>query len=203
MSAVIVALKLAKQMPKIKADYIGVDKGTLALLQQHLPVTLAIGDFDSVNEEEMQQIETSVTEVIHLPCVKDDTDSEAAIQEALRRGYDEIYLVGALGGRADHAYVNLRLAYQHQQKIILWDEQNRMEAFTEGTYQIKKENYTYIGFFTEEEAEISLENFKYDLTHRRLTKQDLYTVSNEVNGEEGTLTVHHGTVLVIQSKDEA
>ena len=52
-------------------------------------------------------------------------------------------------------------------------------------------------------SSISLENLKYDLTHRRLTKQDLYTVSNEVNGEEGTLTVHHGTVLVIQSKDEA
>lgn len=202
MSTVIIALKLAKNIPNMDADYIGVDKGTLCLLQQNLPVTLAIGDFDSVNTEEMKQIEAAVKEVIHLPCIKNDTDSEAAIKAAIQRGYNLIYLIGALGGRADHEYVNLRLAYQHPLQIILLDEQNRIEAYTPGTYQIKKEKYAYIGFFTEDEAEISLENFKYNLSWRKLKRQDLYTVSNEVIGEEGTLTVHHGTVLVIQSKDE-
>lgn len=202
MSAVIVALKLAKNIPNMDVDYIGVDKGTLSLLKQNLPVTLAIGDFDSVNTEEMKQIETAVKEVIHLPCIKNDTDSEAAIKEAIQRGYNLIYLVGALGGRADHEYVNLRLAYQHPLHVILLDGQNRIEAYTQGTYQIEKENYAYISFFTEDEAEISLENFKYKLSWRKLKRQDLYTVSNEVIGEEGTLTVHHGTVLVIQSKDE-
>ena len=202
MSAVIVALKLADKIPAGAYDYIGVDKGTLALITQGLPVKLAIGDFDSVTEEEMKTIQAYAKEVIALNPIKDDTDSEAALKEALKRGYDEVIFLGATGGRADHAFINMRLAEQHPGRVILLDEQNRMQAYSEGSYRIKKENYAYIGFFTEDTAEISLENFKYPLEHRTISNKDLYNVSNEITGDAGILHVHQGTVLVIQSKDE-
>lgn len=202
MPSVIIALKLAVEIPQGAYDYIGVDKGTLQLIEQNLPVKLSIGDFDSVNANEMECIKEHAEELKVLNPIKDDTDSEAALKEALRRGYDRIILIGALGGRADHTLINLRLAFQHPGRVILQDEQNRIEAYAEGDYCIKKESYSYIGFFSEEPAEISLENFKYPLTHRILTNQDLYTVSNELCGDSGVLHVHHGTVLVIQSKDE-
>ena len=202
MRTAVIVLKLAGPVPVMHADYIGVDRGTLALLKQNLPCTLAIGDFDSVNLEEMVQIENHAAEVIKLNPVKNDTDSEAALNEALKRGYDQIYLIGALGGRADHALINLRLVYQHPGKVILLDEQNRIEAYSAGVYAIKKENYAFIGFFTETEAEISLQDFKYPLTKQILTPQDLYTVSNELIEDTGTVTVHQGVVIVIQSKDQ-
>lgn len=201
MSAAVIALKLAGQLPQIDADYIGVDKGTLALIEQGLPVALAIGDFDSVTEQELRLIEEKAAEVIRLKPEKDDTDSEAALRQAMQRGYTTIYLCGRMGGRADHTLINFRLAYQNPGRVILWDEQNSIEAYNAGTYSIKKETYSYIGFFTNDEAEISIDGFKYSLTDRVLTKDDLYTVSNEWVRDTGTLTVRQGTVLVIRSKD--
>jgi thiamine pyrophosphokinase len=48
------------------------------------------------------------------------------------------YLIGAMGGRADHALINLRLVYQHPGKVILLDDQNRIEAYSAGVYADKK-----------------------------------------------------------------
>ncbi|NLH63710.1 MAG: thiamine diphosphokinase [Erysipelotrichaceae bacterium] len=202
MPTAVIALKLTDAVPQIEGDYIGVDKGTVALLAHGIKAKLAIGDFDSVDEREMQQIRENIPEVISLNPIKDDTDSEAAFNEAVRRGYDRIIFLGALGGRADHTLINLRLAYQHPGLVTLIDEQNTAEAFIPGTYEIKKEDHAYISFFTEDDAEISLEGFKYPLSHCHLTEKDLFTVSNELNQAVGHFTIHHGTVLMIQSKDK-
>ena len=39
----------------------------------------------------------------------DETDTELALRAALERGAEEIYLLGALGGRLDHSLANLLL----------------------------------------------------------------------------------------------
>lgn len=201
MPTAVIALKLTAGIPACHADYIGVDSGTLALIKQGIPVKLAIGDFDSVDAQEMKLIEDHSEEIIRLNPIKNDTDSEAAMHAAFERGYDHIIFLGALGGRADHAIVNLRLAYQHPLAISLLDDDNLITAFAEGTYVIKKENYTYISFFTEDEAEISLQNFKYSLDHCVINSRDLYTVSNELTEDTGILSVHRGIVLMVQAKD--
>ena len=38
--------------------------------------------------------------------MKDDTDSIYAIKEAIARGYKDILIVGAIGDRFDHSFVN-------------------------------------------------------------------------------------------------
>jgi thiamine pyrophosphokinase len=202
MPSAVIVLKLAKSIPAGNQDYIGVDKGTLLLMAKGLPCRLAIGDFDSVTEEELIKIKAYAQEVVQLNPVKDDTDSEAALREAKKRGYTKIIFAGALGGRSDHALINLRLAEQNPGLVILQDAQNRIEAFCKGSYEIKKENNAYFSFFTEDTAEISLEGFKYPLQHRMITNKDLYTVSNELLVDKGTLTVHQGIVLMIAANDE-
>ena len=48
------------------------------------------------------------TETIVLPHVKDDTDTQYAAHWLLEHGYDEITLLGALGGaRLEHTLANL------------------------------------------------------------------------------------------------
>jgi thiamine pyrophosphokinase len=111
-------------------------------------------------------------------------------------------MCGALGGRIDHEIVNLRLVYKSPGRISIMDDQNRITAYGVGRHVIKAEGYSYISFFTESEAIISLENMKYPLRDRRITYRDLYTVSNEILSEEGILEVSSGSVLVIQSKDQ-
>ena len=197
----VIALKLADYLPDIQADYIGADKGALYLAEKGIRMKLAIGDFDSVKEEDISMIRRYADELIRLNPVKDDSDSEAAILEALRRGYDEIWLAGATGGRMDHSFVNLRLALKYPGKVWLCDDQNLIYTLCAGRYVIPKKDYPYISFFTEEEAVITLEGFRYPLKDRTLTPKDLYTVSNEITDDTGIVSVEKGTVMVMQCRD--
>lgn len=197
----VIALKLADALPAFEADYIGADKGALVLADKGIRMAFAVGDFDSVTPREYERIAAACSEVIRLNPVKDDSDSEHAVNEALKRGYDEIWLCGALGGRADHMLVNLRLACRYAGKVWILDERNRIHAVAAGRYVLKRGNYSYISFFTDEEAVISLEGLKYGLQKRKISVRDLYTVSNEWTAEEAVLTVFSGTVLIMESRD--
>ena len=201
MSTALIALRLTDRLPELEADYIGADKGALILAKQGKHMRLAVGDFDSVTAEEMEQIRAYADEVKELCPIKDDTDSESAVRHALQLGYDRIVLCGATGRRADHSLVNLRLVAKYPGILSIWDEYNLITAMTEGTAVFRKDEWKYLSFFTFDQAVISLKHMKYPLTHQTLKPDDLYTISNEVEGEEGILTVHEGTVLIIRSHD--
>ena len=65
--------------PNIKeiiGDVIGVDKGCLYLIEKGINIKLALGDFDSVNEQQYGLIKTKSENLIKLDPVKDDTDLE-------------------------------------------------------------------------------------------------------------------------------
>ena len=63
---------------------------------------LIVGDFDSAPQPKTEH------ETIVLPHMKDDTDTQYAAHWLLEHGYDEITLLGALGGaRLEHTLANL------------------------------------------------------------------------------------------------
>ncbi len=193
---------MTEDLPDLEgADYIGADKGALVLLEKGIQPVLSVGDFDSVTDEERERIISGSKEVITLKPIKDDSDSEHAVKEAVRRGYERIWLCGSLGGRADHALVNLRLAALYPGCLYLYDRQNLIYAVTEGTYDFVKQAHTYYSFFTFAKAVISLDGFFFPLHHQNLTPLDTYTVSNEVSEEKARLTVEDGTVLIMKCRD--
>ena len=199
-----VVLKMAASLSESgDRDYIGADRGALHLAERGIRMVLAIGDFDSVSEEEMKRIREFSDEVMVLNPIKDDSDSEAAVDEAVRRGYEKIYIAGAFGGRIDHEIVNLRLCFKYPERVILTDPGNRCIALKEGTHVIKKEGYRYLSVFAQKKCEISLKGFKYPLDHRVLDETSLYGLSNEILEEEGIIEVHSGMILVIMSRDKA
>lgn len=203
MKTAVIALKNTEDLPDpADAYYIGADAGALALLQRGIDPDLAVGDFDSVSPGEREAIYARSKEVIQLKPIKDDADSEHAVKEALQRGFERIWLCGALGGRADHSLVNLRLCAQYPDILYIYDHQNLICAHTPGTYTIPHEEHGYVSFFTLTEARISLEGFFYPLQHRDLTPLDTYTVSNEVTDREGTLIIEEGTVLIMCTRDQ-
>ncbi|MBI4672773.1 MAG: thiamine diphosphokinase [Chloroflexi bacterium] len=71
-----------------------------------------IGDFDSLDDETRDWLEKSSCEFIRYPPAKDATDLELALQLAQTRGADEITILGAHGGRADHFLANVLLLTQ-------------------------------------------------------------------------------------------
>ena len=199
-TSVAIILKRCESIPTAE-NYIGVDKGALTLARNGKRMLLAIGDFDSVEESDLAYIKEYSDMLIQLNPIKDDTDSEAAVMYAIQKGYQKIHLYGGLGGRLDHAMINLRLVSRFPETVYLHDQNNFIYSLAEGVHSIDKRDYTYISFFTEDEATISLEGFKYPLDKQQLTNKDTYTTSNEILEDSGIVTVHAGKVTVIQSKD--
>lgn len=200
-AAVLVLKNGTSYTPEEPADLIGVDRGALTLADAGIRMSLAVGDFDSVQESDVSRIEAYAEEVIRLNPIKDDSDSEHAVRTALARGYEHLYITGALGGRIDHELVNLRLAYLFPGKVILVSGRNRIRALLPGTYELSAENHGFISFFAVYPAVISLNGFVWDLDHRTIRFEDLYGLSNRISEEKGIVTVHEGTVLMIRSED--
>lgn len=88
-------------------DWIGVDFGTLMLVDHNIRPIAAFGDFDSIDAAQKLRIE-SVIDIDYLPAEKNETDLEVAIQYAKDLGYDKVFIHGATGGRLDHFLGNLQ-----------------------------------------------------------------------------------------------
>ena len=60
---------------------------------------IIVGDFDSAPCPQQ-----NADDIVVLPHVKDDTDTEYAAKLAAQKGFDEVLLLGALGGRRVERY---------------------------------------------------------------------------------------------------
>lgn len=185
---------------------VGVDRGALHLLQRGITPDLAIGDFDSVTREEWAVISQQVTEIIKLPCEKDETDTEAALNLMISKGASSVILYGALGGRIDHTLANIRLLLQFAKKglaVQLVGEKNRLTVLVPGQYQLKSSTFQYLSFFALESTvtHLSLERVKYPLTNYTLEQDDIRCISNETCESSFNVKFDTGYLLMIFSCD--
>jgi thiamine pyrophosphokinase len=74
-----------------------------------LRVDVAIGDFDSISTEGLARAESEGARIERHPVVKDHTDLELALDEAIRLGGTDIVVLGVGGGRLDHLLANVLL----------------------------------------------------------------------------------------------
>ena len=138
MTCAVLITPLVDVVPKIDdCDYIGVDAGALKIIDQHLPIKMAVGDFDSLNEEDLKRITCPIE---RHPIMKDETDSELAIR--LCKDYDTIYLYGGIQGRIDHTIANIRLAMYRFNNLVLIDEHQKISVMNVGEYEIEVKDET-------------------------------------------------------------
>lgn len=196
---------VAGYKPIIKKNYdgflIGVDKGCLLLAKQGIQIDVGIGDFDSISDEEFENVKLRCKRVIKLNPIKDDTDLEHAFNYAKDNNFDEIHVYGVLGGRQDHNLLNLKLVYLFNLNIFLYDERNKIYCLNKGEYVLKKDNYKYLSLFFFSKCKISIKGTVYTLDNAELNIEDNYTTSNEIIDNECKLTIHQGRLLIIQSND--
>ena len=89
---------------------IAADGGLLKAAAAGVKPDVVVGDFDSVPAGAVEAAEADGVEVIRYPTSKDESDTELAVREAIRRGATDVEIAGALGGqRIDHTLANLLL----------------------------------------------------------------------------------------------
>ncbi len=86
------------------------DGGARVALQHQRRPQHVIGDFDSLSPESQSALRAWGTELHRHPPAKDETDLELALSFAVKLAPEnDIVILGAMGGRIDHALANMLL----------------------------------------------------------------------------------------------
>ena len=192
----------AKKVDKI----IGVDRGCSYLLKNNIYPHYIVGDFDSINRDDIKKLEIDSIKKFKYNCEKDSTDSDIAMEIALNMEFSEIYMIAMTGSRLDHSFANLGLlskANSAGAKAYIINETNKIYLLEESS-KIKKDNsYRYISFlaYCDKVENFNIKNAKYDLENYTLYLGDNRTVSNEFLEEDIEVEFTKGKILVMFSKD--
>jgi thiamine pyrophosphokinase len=86
---------------------IGADAGALLAAPLGLRLDLIVGDADSLGERRLAEFAAAGVPIERSPTDKDASDTELALVAAADRGATEVVVLGAFGGRIDHALANV------------------------------------------------------------------------------------------------
>lgn len=172
------------------------DEAVLELNKQQIPIELAIGDFDSL--EDISLLENIKT--IKLSREKDDSDTAYALRHAYQQTDDVILIGGIQGSRSDHFIANL-LLFEKYQDLIIMDANNKIFKLFPGELEINKDNFQYLSIFPLEDCKITLRGVKYPLDFETIFKFDVIGLSNEIVDSTANLDLSTGELLVILSKE--
>ena len=178
-------------------DYvIAADAGLSYLEQAGTPADLVIGDFDTLRHIPKHP------NVITLNKEKDETDTFAAVKQGIEKGYKVFCLHCCTGGRVDHTLANIQLlAYLSQNAMqgFLFDKNSIITAITNTTLVFPLCDKDYVSVFThsDKSSGVFLNGLKYRLDNAEITSVFPIGVSNEFVGNESSITVKNGTLIVV------
>ena len=162
-----------------------------------------IGDMDSIDDGTVRYFDEKGSTILTYPSDKDETDTQLALEYALKLQPDEIFIFGALGGRTDHALANIALLIMGVKQgvhvkivdemceIFIVNQQSIVEGEAGQTVSLLP--------LSSEVTGITLEGFEYPLSGGVMEIGRPYGISNRLLAEKGIITVGSGYLLVIRN----
>ncbi|MBQ4612566.1 MAG: thiamine diphosphokinase [Clostridia bacterium] len=173
-------------------------------LAQMLGVTpqIVVADFDSSDPLVLSED----TEIVRLPVRKDCTDTAAAVEVALDKGYCEFLLLGVLGGRLDHEFAVYQLLVRLAERgctAVAADAHNLVYALTKTSAVMEPMDGWMLSVFAfgGTVRGLSIRGAAYELIDYTLSTNDSLCVSNATKGVPCEISFTDGTLLVFRSKD--
>ena len=178
---------------------IAADAGVRNLEALNIKPDLIVGDFDSLG------FVPEGDNVIKYPVKKDDTDMMLAVKEAINLGYNDIMIFGGCEGRIDHTLANINtMVYRlkHGVSVSMIDEKSDFYV-TDDELKIKcRDNYNLSLFALEKHAVIDIEGAVYSGKNIEISNDNTLGVSNSFEGQDVTINVKEGIVLVVLSLED-
>ncbi|QIB69062.1 thiamine diphosphokinase [Aminipila butyrica] len=190
-------------------DYIICSDGGFQLARKEdiLP-QLVIGDLDSVTEKPDSLVETQI-----YPVEKDDTDTMLCIKYAAERDFDEICLIGGMGGRLDHTLGNLQaMAWaaeywqaqgKNSRRIRMVDNQNDVLLMTPGQILLEGVPGEKLSLISHSDCclGVTTSRLKWELVNAQLTNRFPLGISNEFADISCQITLEEGMLLILRCRD--
>jgi thiamine pyrophosphokinase len=183
-------------------DVVCADGGANHLYDAGLVPGVIIGDMDSVEPDKLLHFEREGCRLIRHSHRKDKTDTQLALEYVLEKNPDKIAIIGAGGGRIDHALANISLLVMGAEKkidVTLIDEW--CEVFLVSDQRvINGEPGQTVSFLplSSQVSGISLNGFEYPLTDGAMELGRPYGISNILVSEQGSVSVKGGYLLGIR-----
>ncbi|MCW1394268.1 thiamine diphosphokinase [Streptococcus agalactiae] len=187
--------------------FVGIDRGSLFLLKNGFSLDMAVGDFDSITEDELLYIKHYCSNIVSASAEKNDTDTELALKTIFKEFPEaQVTVFGAFGGRIDHMMSNIFLPSDtdlepFMSQIRLKDEQNIVTYLPSGKNQVSRiEGMSYVSFMPESESTLQISGAKYELNKSNYFKKKMYS-SNEFMTSPIEVELKDGYLIIIYSKD--
>ena len=222
-----VNLKAINVEPEEDDIIIAADSGYKNAQALGLPVDVLIGDMDSLKHCPSG---TPDMEVIRLPEEKDVTDTQAAVEIAIDRGAEGIYIIGGIGSRLDHTLSSIAVLERienlfsaplgRRRKFFGLTKQAKaarsVDAYiTNGYNRIrfirnnsviipKSPHFRYLSVTAVDEVVkgVTIDGCKYPLENATLHRYEQYAVSNEITGNCAFVAVNNGAIYITESYDD-
>jgi thiamine pyrophosphokinase len=187
---------------------IAADSGAAHAIAIGYDVHIAVGDFDSIDPDLLDRLEAAGTKVERHPVSKDATDLELAIDVAIREGADVVYVVGGHGGRVDQSFANAFVisspVYAHVSMHALLGPALVSVVHGGGgvTFRGAPDDVVTILPMHGDAHGITTIGLEYPLHGETLSAGTTRGVSNVMTGDEATVSIDAGTVLVVRPGPE-
>jgi thiamine pyrophosphokinase len=164
---------------------------------------LVVGDLDSLPADAKRDLERAGVAFEVYPNEKEETDAELALDAAVKRGADEIVVVGAFGGiRLDHLVGNvLLLAHEDFAAIdvaLITERATFRALLGPGILELEGAPGDWVSLepLSEVARGVSTDGLRYPLRHAELVRGATRGVSNELTERRGSVEVADGLLLV-------
>lgn len=192
-------------LENIKDRYIVVaDGGIKNLVGTDIIPDEVLGDFDSIDEEGKSFIEKNNIKIEKYPSRKDFTDTELCLEVLLKKGADDIIILGATGTRLDHMFSSMFLLERLKKESVsgkFIDDYNQVSFISNETVEVKKNKYKYLSIVpVSKEVCLRLKGTEYEVENLKFNRFTTIAVSNEVKDEVAKIEID-GEGFLILSRD--
>ena len=159
---------------------------------------LILGDLDSISEGARIYYKNLGVKFEKFSASKNFTDGELILEEVTAK-YENVIILGGLGGRTDHFLTNLNLlekykniTYEDESEVIFWVKKD-MKIQNQIGKTISFIPLTPIGALT-------LEGFSYDIDKVDIPRSSSLCMSNIIDKEVVRIKYNNGSVIGIIQK---
>lgn len=184
---------------------IAVDSGVSHCLRLKLTPDFLVGDFDSIDKKIYTKIKSAKAKILKFPRDKDVTDTELALDHALKWGATDItILAGISGARTDHLLGNILLLLKNKysrtsikfvngnQEIYIARNQIKIEG--------KKDDLVSLIPIDDTVKNMKSTGLKYDLSKYTISIQGNHGISNVITQNTATAQFKNQTLLIIHTQ---